>query len=128
MCQLHLLPKHPVETQRRCSWNKFSVSEAGVAFGSLKFCGGTYEMSRDFFRNNEMRLSDLQLCLCSGAPPAIGGTNITPWFLTQNFSHSTTVQWKLARKGCWLTAIVQQIKLCENCWVGFIVTLTMCCM
>lgn len=42
-------------------------------------------MSRDFFRNNEMRLSDLQLCLCSGAPPAIGGTNITPWFLTQNF-------------------------------------------
>lgn len=80
MCQLHLVPEHPVETQGRCLWNKFSVFEAGVAFGSLKFCGGIYEMPRDFFRDNEMRLANLQLCLGSGAPPAIGGTNTTPCF------------------------------------------------
>lgn len=80
MYQLHLLPEHPIETQGKYLWNKFSVFEAGVAFGSLKFCGGTETMPGDFFKNNEMRLANLQLCLGSDAPPALGATDTTPHF------------------------------------------------
>lgn len=33
-------------------------------------------MPGDLFKNKEMRLANLQLCLGSAAPPAIGGTDI----------------------------------------------------
>lgn len=77
-------------------------------------------MPGDFFLNNEMRLANLQLCLDSGAPPAIGATDTTPCFKQRILSHHSSSV-KTGKK-----------RLLMNCcypadWVGFIVTLHVAC-